>query len=445
MPLHSSLNAPLVPLQALVMRGTMYNALLLTILQAASALQLRPRTRTQSTALFNYLDQISGADAAAAEADRLSSQAAALVASIKEEKETSPLPPPVAVAPAPVAAPEPVAAPAPAAAEETSPAPAADRLASRLSRVPPPAEDIDSFVSETLTPEYAPETTAVAGAALLAAGAAAVGLDIEIATVAAVATAAVAIADETSSLGQLTRAVGTVGVSGYNELKKLDEENGFSSALRARAIDSAITVVEKAAEAPGAKALTLEADEALVPASTLKIGEAVMVEETNRTGTVARCAANEWCTVTMDDDGSIETYRAPQLLRKEKVPVPFDPASSGELMLQRDDDEQITSETRRRKRRWVVPVVVVALAAAPPVRAAVAPFFGAAASKAQPVVAAVGSKVQPVAAAVASKVRPAVTAVASTVRPVTAAVATAASKVQPVAAAVASKLRFWVK
>ena len=148
----------------------MYNALLLTILQAASALQLRPRTRTQSTVLSNnYLDKISGADAAAAEADRLSSQAAALVASIKEEKETSPLPPPVA--PAPVAAPEPVAAPAPVAAEEKAPAPAADRLASRLSRVPPPAEDIDSFVSETLTPEYAPETTAVAGAALLAAGA----------------------------------------------------------------------------------------------------------------------------------------------------------------------------------------------------------------------------------------------------------------------------------
>ena len=148
------------------MRGTMYNVLLLTILQSASALQLRPRTRTQSTLrLNNYLDQISGADAAAAEADRLSSQAAALVASIKEEKETSPLPPPVAAAPAPVAAPEPVAA------EETTPAPAADRLASRLSRVPPPAEDIDSFVSETLQPEYAPETTAVAGAALLAAGA----------------------------------------------------------------------------------------------------------------------------------------------------------------------------------------------------------------------------------------------------------------------------------
>ena len=152
------------------MRGTMYNVLLLTILQSASALQLRPRTRTQSTLrLNNYLDQISGADAAAAEADRLSSQAAALVASIKEEKETSPLPPPIA--PAPVAAPEPVAAPAPVATEEKTPAPAADRLASRLSRVPPPAEDIDSFVSETLTPEYAPETTAVAGAALLAAGA----------------------------------------------------------------------------------------------------------------------------------------------------------------------------------------------------------------------------------------------------------------------------------
>ena len=274
------------------------------------------------------------------------------------------------------------------------------------------------------------------------------------------ATAAVAIADEKSSLGQLTRAVGTVGVSGYNELKKLDEENGFSSALRARAIDSAITVVEKAAEAPGAKALTLDEGEALVPASTLKIGEAVMVEETNRTGTVARCAANEWCTVTMDDDGSVETYRAPQLLRKEKVPVPFDPASAGELMLQRDEDTaQITGETRRRKRRWVVPVVVVVLAAAPPVRAAVAPFVGAAVSKAQPVVAAVASKVRPAVnavastvrpvtaavATVASKVQPVAAAVASTVQPVTAAVATGASKVQPVAAAVASKLRFWVK
>ena len=203
-------------------------------------------------------------------------------------------------------------------------------------------------------------------------------------------------------------------MSGYNELKNWDEENGFSSALKARAIDSAITVVEKAADAPGAKALVVEEGEALVPASTLKIGEAVMVEETNRTGTVARCAANEWCTVTMDDDGTIETYRAPQLLRKERVAVPFDPESSGELMLQRDDEgSQITSETRRRKRRWVVPVIVVALAAAPPVRAAVAPVFGAVASKVQPAVTAVASKVRPVTAAVASKVRPAAAAVAS--------------------------------
>ena len=174
LPLHSSFSALL---SAFVMRATMYLALLLTILQSASALQLLPRTRTYSTPstrttvrLSNYLDQISSdsaasklaeADAAAAEADRLSSQAAALVAEIREEKETtSPLPPPVA-------APEPVVP------EETlpAPAPAADRLASRLARVPPPAEDISSFVSETLTPEYAPETTAVAGAALLAAGA----------------------------------------------------------------------------------------------------------------------------------------------------------------------------------------------------------------------------------------------------------------------------------
>ena len=155
-----------------------------------------------------------------------------------------------------------------------------------------------------------------------------------------------------------------------------------------------------------------------MPASTLSIGEAVKVAETNRTGTINKCAANEWCTVTMDDDGSIETYRAPQLLRKEKVAVPFDPASSGELMLQRDEDTaQITSdETRRRKKRWVVPVVVVALAAAPPVRAAVAPFVVAAASKVQPAVTAVASKVRPVTAAVASKVRPAAAAVASTLR-----------------------------
>ena len=75
--------------------------------------------------VFNYLDQISGADAAAAEADRLSNQAAALVASIKEEKETSPLPPPVAPAPV-AAAPEPVAAPAPVAAEERGEPPAED-------------------------------------------------------------------------------------------------------------------------------------------------------------------------------------------------------------------------------------------------------------------------------------------------------------------------------
>ena len=125
------------------------------------------------------------------------------------------------------------------------------------------------------------------------------------------------------------------------------------------------------------------------------MGEAVKVAETNRTGTINKCAANEWCTVTMDDDGTIETYRAPQLLRKERVAVPFDPASSGELMLQRDEDTaQITSETRRRKKRWVVALGGVALAAVPPVRAAVAPFFGAVASKARPVVAAVVSKLR---------------------------------------------------
>ena len=77
---------------------------------------------------------------------------------------------------------------------------------------------------------------------------------------------------------------------------------------------------------------------------------------------------------------------------------------------------QITSETRRKKRRWVVPLAVAALAAAPPVRAAVAPFVGAAASKVQPAVTAVASKVRPVTAAVASKVRPAAAAVASTLR-----------------------------
>ena len=125
-----------------------------------------PSTRT--TYASNYLDQISGgeaaklaeADAAAAEADRLAAEAAALVASIKEEKEPAPAGDvkerrrqPAApagcaatgarsgtgagrgcvdagrgtgagAAPEPVAA---VAAPTPAAAEEKTPAPAADR------------------------------------------------------------------------------------------------------------------------------------------------------------------------------------------------------------------------------------------------------------------------------------------------------------------------------
>mgnify|MGYP001157333500 CR=1 FL=1 len=65
----------------------MYKLLVaLTCVLSAAALQLPRRTThntpsTRTIALFsNYLDQISGADAAAAEADRLSSQAAALVA-----------------------------------------------------------------------------------------------------------------------------------------------------------------------------------------------------------------------------------------------------------------------------------------------------------------------------------------------------------------------------
>ena len=69
------------------MRAMYYCGLLvaLTCVPSAAALQLPRRTThntpsTRTIALFsNYLDQISGADAAAAEADRLSSQAAALV------------------------------------------------------------------------------------------------------------------------------------------------------------------------------------------------------------------------------------------------------------------------------------------------------------------------------------------------------------------------------
>ena len=102
-----------------------------------------------------------------------------------------------------------------------------------------------------------------------------------------------------------------------------------------------VGVVEGAAETPVTaavkKALVVDdADAVLVPVVAVASGQAVTVGGTNRTGTVAQCAANEWCTVEMDDDGSVETYRAPQLLKRETMPVPFDPASSGELMLKRE-------------------------------------------------------------------------------------------------------------
>lgn len=354
--------------------------------------------------------------AAIVDADALSAQAAAPVASIKEEKET-------------VA--EPVEAPA----ATPAPAPAASGGYANPAAVEAPAEDISSFVGETMTPEYNSETAAVAGAALLAAGAVAVGLDIELASIAAVATAAVAVANETSSVGQLTRAVGKLGLLGYNRYKDWDEESGFSNKLKARAIESAIGVVEGAAESPSTapvkkalkQALAVDDEDAvLVPVVAVASGQAVTVGGTNRTGTVAQCAANEWCTVEMDDDGSVETYRAPQLLKRETMPVPFDPASSGELMLKReamdqrvaaalDAEDKFRNKGLRRAGVLVVGAGAVALAT-PAVRAVVVPAVAAGASRVRavvgPAVGAVVSKV-PAVGAVAGGVKAGAGAVAS--------------------------------
>ena len=49
----------------------------------------------------------------------------------------------------------------------------------------------------------------------------------------------------------------------------------------------------------------------------LKVGEAVMVEATGRSGKVSLVAANGWCQVTYDDDDEAETLQCPDLVREE--------------------------------------------------------------------------------------------------------------------------------
>ena len=52
----------------------------------------------------------------------------------------------------------------------------------------------------------------------------------------------------------------------------------------------------------------------------LKVGEAVVVEATGRSGKVSLVAANGWCQVTYDDeecDGQTETLQCPDLVREE--------------------------------------------------------------------------------------------------------------------------------
>ena len=52
----------------------------------------------------------------------------------------------------------------------------------------------------------------------------------------------------------------------------------------------------------------------------LKVGEAVVVEATGRSGKVSLVAANGWCQVTYDDEeceGQTETLQCPDLVREE--------------------------------------------------------------------------------------------------------------------------------
>ena len=94
------------------------------------------------------------------------------------------------------------------------------------------------------------DPNAFAGAAALAAGAVGLGVDVELATVAAGAAAVVSALDEESSVGQLTRSLGRLALSTFEGAKRFDAEVGVTDAIKGKALALAIDATEAAADAP---------------------------------------------------------------------------------------------------------------------------------------------------------------------------------------------------
>ena len=135
---------------------------------------------------------------------------------------------------------------APAAAKAT-PAPAAP---APKAEAPPAAPTLEGDAAEHAIPSPTLDPNAFAGAAALAAGAVGLGVDVELATVAAGATAVVSALDEESSVGQLTRSLGRLALSTFEGAKRFDAEVGVTDAIKGKALALAIDATEAAADAP---------------------------------------------------------------------------------------------------------------------------------------------------------------------------------------------------
>ena len=149
---------------------------------------------------------------------------------------------------------EPAAAkamPAPAAAPPKAEAPpAAPTLAATVAKDNVQAEQALAGMEQDRLSPTTLDPNAFAGAAALAAGAVGLGVDVELATVAAGAAAVVSALDEESSVGQLTRSLGRLALSTFEGAKRFDAEVGVTDAIKGKALALAIDATEAAADAP---------------------------------------------------------------------------------------------------------------------------------------------------------------------------------------------------
>jgi hypothetical protein len=134
------------------------------------------------------------------------------------------------------------------AAAKATPAPAAP---APKAEAPPAATTLEGDAAEHAIPSPTTlDPNAFAGAAALAAGAVGLGVDVELATVAAGAAAVVSALDEESSVGQLTRSLGRLALSTFEGAKRFDAEVGVTDAIKGKALALAIDATEAAADAP---------------------------------------------------------------------------------------------------------------------------------------------------------------------------------------------------